>query len=223
MFYLIDLFLFNSSVSKEIYEKYLNINGKVLYITHGDIMDKRVIKNYDKKALSLTYLGPTKEYKGFFLLNRVMRQIKEQGYNDIKLNVYGDISIDDSNVCSNIELHGKYLYKDLENIFNQTDVLIVPSIWYETFGFITLEAISHGVPVIVTKNVGSKDIIKSNGFGLIISNNCNEIYNAIKTIYLDRSILENYNYKIVKSNYDYKISSHVEKIINEYKTLQKEY
>ena len=52
---------------------------------------------------------------------------------------------------------------DLARIFAETDVLVAPSIWYETFGFTVLEAISYGVPVIVSDHVGAKDIIGDGG------------------------------------------------------------
>jgi len=50
------------------------------------------------------------------------------------------------------------------------DVLAVPSSWMETFGMVVLEALSCGVPVIVTEKVGAKDIInrayKRCGYGV---------------------------------------------------------
>ena len=55
--------------------------------------------------------------------------------------------------------HERYNYDDLQTIFENTDVLIAPSILYETFGFTVLEALSYGVPVIISGNVGAKDIL----------------------------------------------------------------
>ena len=68
-----------------------------------------------------------------------------------------------------IRVHGRYSYTELEKIFNETDVLVAPSIWYETFGFTVLEALSYGVPVIISGNVGAKDIL-AQGAGVVIEN-----------------------------------------------------
>lgn len=68
-----------------------------------------------------------------------------------------------------IRVHGRYSYTELEKIFNETDVLVAPSIWYETFGFTALEALSYGVPVIISGNVGAKDIL-AQGAGVVIEN-----------------------------------------------------
>lgn len=35
----------------------------------------------------------------------------------------------------------------------------MPSLWKETFGFITIEALSYGKYVLVSQNVGAKDLI----------------------------------------------------------------
>ena len=68
-----------------------------------------------------------------------------------------------------INIHNRYSYTDLERIFDETDVLVAPSIWYETFGFTVLEALSYGVPVIISGNVGAKDIL-AQGAGIVIEN-----------------------------------------------------
>ena len=48
----------------------------------------------------------------------------------------------------------------MKNIFDVTDLLVVPSQWYETFGYTVLEALSYGVPVQVTDKVGAKDLVQ---------------------------------------------------------------
>ena len=67
-----------------------------------------------------------------------------------------------------MKIHNRYDYDQLEEIFDETDVLVAPSIWYETFGYTVLEALSYGVPVIVSGTVGAKDIIADNA-GIVIN------------------------------------------------------
>jgi glycosyltransferase involved in cell wall biosynthesis len=81
-----------------------------------------------------------------------------------------------------IKTNDRYSYDDLERIFEHTDVLVAPSIWYETFGFTVLEAMSFGVPVIVGGNVGAKDIIP-NGAGIILEDiSADKLYEAIQDL-----------------------------------------
>lgn len=83
--------------------------------------------------------------------------------NDFKLNVF----FEPTEMSPYMNANSRYSYDELTMIFENTDVLITPSIWYETFGFTVLEAMSFGVPVIVSGNVGAKDIIPD-GAGILI-------------------------------------------------------
>ena len=66
-----------------------------------------------------------------------------------------------------MKVHGRYNYSDLEKIFDETDILVAPSVWYETFGYTVLEALSYGVPVLISDTVGAKDIL-ADGAGIVI-------------------------------------------------------
>lgn len=96
-----------------------------------------------------------------------------------------------------IKAHGRYAYSDLEIIFDETDVLIAPSVWYETFGYTVLEALSFGVPVIVSGHVGAKDVIPDGG-GIVIENmNTDALRDAIGS--LDKNKLQDMNQIIVQN------------------------
>lgn len=220
IFNMVDKFIFNSTVARDIYSKYIDIKGDIISITHKDIKDNRKIKNYSNKGLRLTYLGPNKEYKGFNLLLNVMNKLDKSGYKDIKLNIYGDTGWN-KNSFKNVALNGKYSYEELGKIFDSTDLLVVPSIWHETFGFITLEALSYGVPVLLTDKVGSKDLIKKD-IGLIVSDDENEIYDAILNIYNDKTILNEFNNNIVNGEFLLSLSNHYEDIKKFYDKSLKE-
>lgn len=220
MFKYIDSFLFNSNVAKDVYEHYIKCSGQVISITHGDIKDNRKIKDYDHNKLKLTYLGPYKKYKGFDLLIDTMKDLNKEYKSSMELNLYGDTS--NLEIDNNIKIHGKYSYDQLNDIFDDTDLLVVPSIWNETFGFIVLEALSYGVPVLVTDKVGSKDIINNNAIskGIITSASKNEIKNKIIQIFNNRDILKNLNNNILNDRFYGLMEEHYYSINSAYlKTL----
>lgn len=85
-----------------------------------------------------------------------------------------------------IKSHDRYTYDELENIFDETDILVVPSIWYETFGFTVLEALSYGVPVIISGTVGSKDILVV-GAGIVVEDmDASKLAMTIQDITVDK-------------------------------------
>lgn len=224
MFTLVDSFIFNSEIAKQIYSKYINsgIKGDIVSITHKDIQDNRQKKFFHPYKLRLTYLGPDKPYKGFNLLINSMKVLKGLGYSNISLNVYGNTSYI-GQIDENIKLNGKYTYNDLEKIFKETDLLIVPSRWYETFGFITLEAISYGVPVLLTDKVGSKDILKGNfNKGIIIQDSSEDIVKTLIKLYEDKSVIENMNYNILNDEFNITLSQHYQEINTIYHRILKD-
>lgn len=221
MFKLLDKIFFNSELAKSIYERYIKIEGLTIAITHNGIKDNRKIKEYNQnEVLKLTYLGPYKKYKGFNLICDVMKALDNEEYYKIILNAYGDTSTN-LEIPTNVKINGRYSYSDLGRIFKNTDILIVPSIWNETFGFITLEALSYGVPVLVTDKVGSKDLVCKDKFikGEVIKLSKDIMENRILQFYKERTILQNYNNDIINDNFEYSIDKHCISILHEYKKL----
>ena len=95
-----------------------------------------------------------------------------------------------------IKVHDRYTYSELKEIFDNTDVLVAPSVWYETFGFTVLEALSYGVPVIMSGTVGAKDIL-SDGAGIVIEDiTSQKLYDIFKNLTTYK--LEKMNQTIVK-------------------------
>ncbi|GAB4148710.1 MAG: hypothetical protein Fur0037_17020 [Planctomycetota bacterium] len=65
-----------------------------------------------------------------------------------------------------IRFAGPYGEGEIDRVFAQTDVLIVPSLWYENTPFVILEAFEAGVPVVATDLGGMSEIVTNgvNGY-----------------------------------------------------------
>ena len=74
-----------------------------------------------------------------------------------------------------------YKYNELSMMMKNIDVVVAPSICYETFGFTILEALSYGVPVIVSDHMGVKDIIGESGI-VVKTGEVEELKNALTKI-----------------------------------------
>lgn len=216
MFLKIDIIHFNSTNTLKVYKRYLDINskGKVISISHSNINNHKKRKEFSDKV-SFSYLGPVSVRKGFFDLKGVLDNLYNEGLTNFKLNIYS--TIDDK--IPYLSQNKPYSYNQLETIMNNTDVLIVPSIWSETFGFTVLEALSYGVPVIVSSNVGAKDLLDKYKSG-IIYDNIDELEKELRKILLNpKEILSKINQYIV-SNVEIKdINKHNEEIMNLYKNI----
>ena len=156
MYHLIDEFHFNSSVSSSYVKNFLpKSSGKILPITHADLIDQRKTKALRRhNLLRIGYVGPYDHKKGFFRLLEASKHLR-----GISIDFYGDIA--DSKWFSqrNIHNHGIISVNELKKAYQQMDVLVVPSLWHETFGFVVLEALLQGTPCLVSETVGAKDLL----------------------------------------------------------------
>lgn len=194
----VDVIHFNSSLTASVYCKYFEPkNYKVIPITHNDIRDNRKIKRFESNCLNLTYLGPAKEFKGFYFLISVLDNLWNEEITNFKLKIFTQISINRPYI--ECEPYG-YNYGQLKEIFASTDLLVAPSLWYETFGFTVLEALSYGVPVLVSDHVGAKDIVSMIQPEGVLPVKEENFVNAIRKIIQNRKILCEYNYKICNTD-----------------------
>lgn len=154
---------FNSSRTETTYRDFkVNAPGQMISISHGGIKDLRKKRQYGDK-IRFGYLGPASIRKGFFLLKNVLDSLEEEYKNKFELHIYSKNSFD----CDYIVEHKPYAYSEMPQVMDTIDILVLPSIWHETFGFTVLEALSYGVPVMISTNVGAKDIVENNKSGIV--------------------------------------------------------
>lgn len=214
MFSLIELFHFNSSITYSIYKKYLpNINGEIIPITHSGIQNNRVKKEI-KTNIQLGFIGSLEKYKGFPLLKKVLITLFNDGITNWQLNVWGNhIGIDKD--CNLIHYMGTFNKDTQARVYSNMNLLIVSSLCKETFGLVTLEALSYGVPVLVSSNVGAKDIINEYDKNFIF-NNEKELTKILLKCLINNHILIDYNNKILDKDFSLKINDHAKKMISFY-------
>lgn len=171
----------NSKIAEQIYLKYINHkNIFTLSITHEYIQNRIQQKEF-KDCLRITYLGSGLKGKGFYVLKEALDLLWRTN-NIFELNIF----FKPPTIEPYMNVNGRYGYQDLESIFWQTDVLIVPSIWNETFGYTVLEALSHGVPVIVSDRVGAKDILDKSYSIIVDDINGQKLFEVLNKLTLEK-------------------------------------
>lgn len=205
--------LYNSNNTKKIYSRYFEkaTLGKVVTISNSTIRDnRRIYKVHDK--IHIGYLGPVASVrKGFYFLLGVLDKLYDENF-EFELHIYQQIDTDKKY----IKCHNPYTANELPEVMNNIDLLIVPSLWYETFGFTVLEALSFGIPVMVSENVGAKDLINSEN-GCIFAINENDLKTKLEKYLNNKNILEELNKNICKNQQITTMSEHTEEILKIYK------
>ena len=203
MFNLIDAYLFNSRLARDVYIK----NGvipkteTIISISNSSIRKRNILrKNRHKKVIA--YIGPDEDYKGYFDFIDLVNDIDKENY---EIKTYGHLPNEE---CpSYIQQNGYFTKKNIDTIYSDIDILIVPSKWKETFGFITIEALSYGVKVFVSENVGSKDLLSKS---YVFRDKQDLLYKIQSTDYEEQVINTMKEHMI-------EVKKFYERIINEYK------
>lgn len=220
MYKSITCFHFNSRQSRWVFESYLeNVKGEVIPITNRGIKDNRKIYRYDGK-LKIGYLGGGQQFKGYQYLKETLDEMYESGMTEFECHVY--FNSQDLR-CPYLHCHEPYRANEMEAVFENIDVLVVPSLCRETFGMVVLEALSYGVPVILSSYVGAKEMLEDLGKQSIFEPdvNMNNLRKELERIYNDRCVLAQMNKKIYEWEFEWNFNEHVMKILNLYSKLTK--
>lgn len=111
---------------------------------------------------TLLFVGRASYEKGLHFLINALPKVR----NDFKLYILtaGDYYkqkiaplVEQLNLSSKIEVRFNTSYHETAKFYSMADLVIVPSIWFETFCLIGIEAYSHATPVIATRTGGIKD------------------------------------------------------------------
>lgn len=144
----------NSRVAERVYASFLpGGNFRVLPITHGGICWRPLERRDDGSgALCLGFSGSEAAFKGLPMLLEVLAGLESLPWH---LEVWGP---ERRETCGRIRYCGRY--RRVEQAFGHLDLLIVPSVWNETFGFVVAEALGLGVPVLCSDTVGAQCLVE---------------------------------------------------------------
>lgn len=211
MFNLINEFHFNSSVSKGYINKFLpNAKGKIINITHKGLYDYRNKNCFNSNKIKLGYIGPYDQKKGFFELCTIIKKLRKK-YKNFEMHFYGDILNNSIFKEDWVFNHGIIDSNKMGVAYNNIDLLIMPSLWHETFGFSVLEALSYGDICLVSNRVGAKDIVPKD----CVFNDKTELLTMLKIILANPSeTLNNYQKEVLKEKLPLNFQSHVKEIYN---------
>ncbi len=177
-----------SDYQADLYKK----NGIDNVIVNKNGVDALAVKpeNVDSTSkVVIGYTGSVCHHKGFYFLKSVIENLD---LNNIKIKVI-DFSLAESKTdnwhTTEVEYLPKFNSENMADFYNQIDVLIAPSMWPESFGLITREAVLAGIWIVASDAGGLAEIIQQgqNGFKFEIGN-ASELTEIIKQIDLNPSV-----------------------------------
>ncbi|WP_158546587.1 glycosyltransferase family 4 protein [Haloferax sp. Atlit-4N] len=174
-----------SNCIKGIYDSEPGIDTQITQITN--MIDPSFTPESVQYTISgnpqLLYVGSLKKQKGVEHLIRSIPEIKQQ----VRLTVVGDgpererlrqISRQ-KGVDEQIEFVGQVPHSRVDEYYEDSDIFVHPGTWPEPLNRTLLEAIQHGLAVVVTRRGGPPEIIQDSNL-LADPGNPAELANAIK-------------------------------------------
>lgn len=175
----LDVVHFNSQNTLRVYMKhgYSGENAEIITISNGAIQNHKKIRAINEK-IRLGYLGPITTHKGYNLLKKACAAIWNDGICNFEVHIFVEIDVTEPYIIC----HKPYKYNELSKVMDQFDILVVPSECQETFGFTVLEALSYGIPVIVSDKVGAKSLIIEGRNGFVAEGNAQALKEILQKI-----------------------------------------
>lgn len=151
----IDVIIAQSNSVKNIYEE--RTGRRDIQMAHSSLssiesLTAKQMGNVLPPVHFATLNGAIAPYKGAEILEETVKILKRRGYDGAyRLDIYGglDTRVRRSLLSSDsVKWHGFYEQECLDKNLDQIDVGIVPSIWEEVYGYVGIEFLAKGIPVI---------------------------------------------------------------------------
>jgi glycosyltransferase involved in cell wall biosynthesis len=197
----VDLLVFNTY---DFAEHFMNFyDGPFEVIPHG--LDADELREPDGRSENresinnrILFVGQLRRYKGLLYLIRAVKQLRDTGKN-VTLDIVGEGPdyqrmidlISKLNLQDAVFLRGGFSRRELDSIYKQSRVLVLPSIESESFGIVLLEAAARGVPVIASDLPGVREVVNSLGGTLVPPRDSKALAKALEKVFADSSTMRN--------------------------------
>lgn len=167
---------------KEILKMFPEMKDKIEIITYAISLPK--IKKKKRKEITLTFISRRFLFKGGLHAVEIIDRLTKK-----HANVYGIIVSDiPKEILNKYSANKKIQFFDIlpydkimNKIFPETDIFVYPS-YTDTFGFLMVEALSFGVPVITVGGQTRREIIEDRKTGFIIDEPKNLNIKSLKNL-----------------------------------------
>ncbi len=144
---------------------------RVEYLRVGIEVEKRPVARTSSESLRVTFVGTIAEHKGVHVLLDAWHSLQVRSAATLRL--YGSLQFFPDYVAGiqeraralGVAVCGPFPRAELLRVLAETDVLVVPSIWYENSPLTILEALATDTPVIVSDLGGMSELVEEGVHG----------------------------------------------------------
>ncbi|MCY3030594.1 glycosyltransferase family 4 protein [Aerococcus sp. Group 1] len=172
------------------------LSDKIFYINNPiDTSHWKKEKNNNRDRTAICTTGGGRRIKNNLTIAKAVSKLNAEGYN-LSLYVLGSNGPDTELLKeeNSVKYLGKHSHEDTIKLFQKTNIYIQNS-YFETFGLAVLEALFNGNNLLISKNVGARDVLENLQNSDVINDNQNieEITEKIKNILVNSNNRRLYN------------------------------
>ena len=192
-------FIAVSNLTRDIFLQEYNIDPQRVTVIHPGvdlndyaIADKKLIRadirkeyGFSSEEPIILFASMNFEIKGLDAIMLSLAKLKAKQHS-FKLLVAGKGNVKkytqvahEANIAEDVVFTGMLSKGNLIRLYLASDMYVMLS-KFDTFGMVVLEAIAAGLPIIISSNVGAKDIVQEGENGFIISDTSDANYVASK-------------------------------------------
>ncbi len=151
---------------------------KIIKVT--DLRKELLLNPEDPICLMLATYEPRKGhefiFKAFKLVNESMPTANLVIFGDRTEAEYAVVEALRQTIAPKANIHLLGFRNDATNLINQSNVLVVPSQSFESFGLTSVEAMALGVPVVATDVGGIPEVVKNGDGGFCVDRNDHQLF-----------------------------------------------
>lgn len=140
------------------------------------------------------FIGGVMPHKGVHILLLAAQEFEE---NEAEIHIFGFVTNGYQSILNSIEtkckvfFHGEYKNSDLNEISEQIDLVVIPSIWEDCAPLVLAECLNYGLPIIGAKIGGIPDFVKDDFNGLLYAYNSPiDLALKMKKVIYDKELLQ---------------------------------
>lgn len=169
---------------------------------YSDIRKNSRVYSKDSQ-IAVGFLSTLQPHKGAHILIDAFNKIQQD---NITLKIYGHYfdhheyyrSLKNLTSLKKVQFCDAYKYEDFQQMLDDLDVVVVPSIWWENSPLVLLRSLAHNVPVIVSDLEGMTEIIKDDENGFVFDvGDADSLAKVLKKIGQDPAILNTIKNNII--------------------------
>ena len=176
---------------KQLHEGFGVPPEKIRVIPHGiDVPDTEFIPSVPTiDSLHISYIGGLSWQKGIHILIDAVNKMPERG---VSLTIYGDkrpfpkyVNYLEKQVRHPGTSHPGSIDRDqLWSALSKSDIVVVPSLWYETASLIIQESFAAGVPVVASRIGALQERVRDGVDGLLTDPGASDqLFEALMSLY----------------------------------------